>query len=385
MFQAAKLDIQRKEFEYMEKNAERNAERTLILNAYQTAKDMLDNYGEYMNAEEKRSWFKILNEKAILITGANGLTKSTYYTPSPGIRADSSIHDSNHTSSISTSSHPGRVSSMTNPGPSQAKSFNSSAVIAPHLARSTATISNDILPRPTTRVTFTNSPAVDASLSSGVSTINSLDDLLERANATESNAVVARPPPRGALMKSSNILPRPPGKPKGILNSTVLAQPSSQVLSTNSTVQAPPSLQVDTTEGDVVVARPPPRGTLMKSSNILPRPPGKPKGIMNSTVLAQPSSQVLSTNSTVLAPTISVDAIDNSNVRQAPPTLRGISTKTFHLGSLNNRPTPLTNVVLTASSSSSSSSTLIAPPNGTVKGSVTRGKTLKRSLDEITK
>ena len=67
MFQAAKLDIQRKEFEYMEKNAERNAERTLILNAYQTAKDMLDNYGEYMNAEEKRSWFKILNEKAILI------------------------------------------------------------------------------------------------------------------------------------------------------------------------------------------------------------------------------------------------------------------------------------------------------------------------------
>lgn len=146
IFQAAKLDIQRKEFEYLEKNSERNAERTVIKDTYQTAKDMLDNYGEYTTDVEKRGWFKVLNEKAILITNASGPSKATSYAPSPCSRTDSFFLDSDHTSSITTSStHSGRVSSS-NTSTSKTlleKTSKSSVVVAGPPSRVSTTTSKD--------------------------------------------------------------------------------------------------------------------------------------------------------------------------------------------------------------------------------------------------
>ena len=72
--------------------------------AYKTAENMLMNFTSYMKEEDKLNWFKILNSKALLMTGQNDESNSTYFTPASNIRGDNSRSSSRNSSITSTSS-----------------------------------------------------------------------------------------------------------------------------------------------------------------------------------------------------------------------------------------------------------------------------------------
>ena len=54
-----------------------------ISEAYTTAKDMLTNYSAYMDENEKLGWYKVMKQKALILTGQHNHNRPTFFTPSP--------------------------------------------------------------------------------------------------------------------------------------------------------------------------------------------------------------------------------------------------------------------------------------------------------------
>ena len=95
----------------MQTNIERNFEmkgremrQKEITDAYHTAQDMLTKFNSYMDENDKKMWFKILNSKALIIAGQQNESNSTCNTPAPYIREDKSVSRSRSSSITSTSS-----------------------------------------------------------------------------------------------------------------------------------------------------------------------------------------------------------------------------------------------------------------------------------------
>ena len=104
-YNASRLELQRRENKQMQENVvmifnmkNKQIQHKGISEAYTTAKDMLCNYGEYMDVDEKIGWYKVMKEKALILTGRHNHNRPTFFTPSPHQRYSSiSFYDSNTT------------------------------------------------------------------------------------------------------------------------------------------------------------------------------------------------------------------------------------------------------------------------------------------------